>query len=713
MHAMPPSFWERVRRWLRVQAPRLYLTRCSWMLALVLVGVVPFSLYGLPTMFRSLFVLDASGIMWVALFATMASFTFMATRRTVLLCGPRRFNVEWTYVGEDLKLASLLGHLLTAIPVIATVVWLSAAETDLTGSAALASAAKGVVGGFGAMLGVTLLYALMTDANRALPELVLPDNPVVQAAHRQRLPERLHRQVVRLTPDRWPSSVRGVLRTLLGPGYFDDQGRVLPAHLFAAALLFVFIVLYVRGYLSWQPGTAAGAATPALVYILVIATLLTSLLAGVAFYFDRHRLPTLFVVGVWCLMVWSFSRSDHYFALQEPRTTPALLSPSAVAAARDPHRMLVVVAADGGGIQASAWAATALTGIQQQWPEFRHSVRLISAVSGGSVGTMYFVAALTKDGPRPQRLEEARNAALTGSLNEAAWGLAYPDLWRVMAPSPSRYLKDRSWAMEQVWQRGLDVDGPQTLADLRAGINEGWRPAVTFNATAVESGQRVALATFAPPKAWNVDTLERLYGGRDLRLTTAARLSATFPYVTAIARADTDADTGPAATHFGDGGYYDNTAMVLAMRWLDDALDVRPPGTPRQTVAFVRLRSFPLESELRAAQGKRERDRRITDRGWLYETIGPITTLLAVRTASQQERAETELEFLQRLWGLRGVDIARFEFAFRLEAPLSWQLTPIEARRITDQWKSQQNQDELTRLIDLARQVEAAAAARP
>ena len=41
------------------------------MLALVLVGVVPFSLYALPTMFRSLFVLDTSGIMWVALFATM------------------------------------------------------------------------------------------------------------------------------------------------------------------------------------------------------------------------------------------------------------------------------------------------------------------------------------------------------------------------------------------------------------------------------------------------------------------------------------------------------------------------------------------------------------------------------------------------------------------------------------------------------------------
>lgn len=712
MHAMRPSFWERVRRWLRVQAPRLYLTRCSWLLALVLVGVVPFSLYGLPTMFRSLFVLDAPGIMWVALFATAASLTVMATRRTVLLYGPRRFGVAWPEVGDDITFVSLLGHLATALPIIATAVWLSATEADVDWTAALGAAAKGVLLALVAMLVATLVYALLVDVNRDLPHLVVPDNPLERAAHRQQLPQQLHRQVERLLPGPSPSA-RRVLRTWLGPGYFDDQGRVLSAHLFAAALLFVFVVLYARGYLSWTPGSKAGAATPALVYVLIISTLLTWLLAGAAFYFDRHRLPTLLVVGVWCLTVWSVSRSDHYFALRPARNPAELLSPSAVAAARAPNRMLVVVAADGGGIQASAWAATALTRIQERWPAFRQSVRLISAVSGGSVGTMYFVAGLTEAAPGENTLAAIREAAARGSLNEAAWGLAYPDLWRVVAPWGARRLEDRSWAMEQVWQRGLNVEGPQTLADLRRGVAEGWRPAVAFNATAVESGQRVAFATFAPPPAWHVDTLENLYQGRDLPLTTAARLSATFPYVTAIARADTGGDKGPGATHFGDGGYYDNTAMVLAMRWLDDALTERPTGTARQTVAFVRLRSFPLESELRDAQGKRERDRRITDRGWLYETIGPITTLLAVRTTSQQERAETELEFLQRLWRLQGVDIARFEFAFRLEAPLSWQLTPAERRHIEAEWNCEKNQLELTRLVDLAREVEAAAAARP
>jgi hypothetical protein len=83
-----------------------------------------------------------------------------------------------------------------------------------------------------------------------------------------------------------------------------------------------------------------------------------------------------------------------------------------------------------------------------------------------------------------------------------------------------------------------------------------------------------------------------------------------------------------------------------------------------------------------------------------------------VRTTSQQERAETELEFLQRLWRLKDVEIARFEFAFSLEAPLSWQLTPVEKRHIQDEWNNKKNQLELARLIDLGRKVEAAAATR-
>ena len=55
---------------------------------------------------------------------------------------------------------------------------------------------------------------------------------------------------------------------------------------------------------------------------------------------------------------------------------------------------LIVVAASGGGIQAAAWTAQVLSGLDTENDgNFGPKVRLISAVSGGSVGAMYFVDA--------------------------------------------------------------------------------------------------------------------------------------------------------------------------------------------------------------------------------------------------------------------------------------------------------------------------------
>ena len=215
--------------------------------------------------------------------------------------------------------------------------------------------------------------------------------------------------------------VVGALRPFLGPGYVDEHGRPLQAHLFASALLFVFLLVYAVGYFAWMPGTARGAGVPALVYLLTIAILANWFLSGVAFYLDRYHLPTLLPLVAWTLLIWGISRSDHYFELRDrPRDAPALALPAQVAVAR-PEPLLTVIASDGGGAQAAGWAATVLTGIQERWPGFQGSTRLISAVSGGSVGTMYFVASLREDRsstavepPRGARSDRARQPERSG-----------------------------------------------------------------------------------------------------------------------------------------------------------------------------------------------------------------------------------------------------------------------------------------------------------
>jgi hypothetical protein len=61
------------------------------------------------------------------------------------------------------------------------------------------------------------------------------------------------------------------------------------------------------------------------------------------------------------------------------------------------------VAAAGGGIQAAAWTARVLTGLEEICAEkrpgrFVQSLKLLSGVSGGSVGIMYFVTACKLEG---------------------------------------------------------------------------------------------------------------------------------------------------------------------------------------------------------------------------------------------------------------------------------------------------------------------------
>jgi hypothetical protein len=402
------------------------------------------------------------------------------------------------------------------------------------------------------------------------------------------------------------------------------------------------------------------------------------------------------------MLLWTMSHSDYYFDLTQPAGDWTELQDPADIARRRDHPLLTVIAIDGGGIQAGAWGARVLTGIQKQWPDFYRSTRFISSVSGGSVGTMYFVESLNPSGPpSADDLDRVMTFAKRGSLNEAGWGFAYPDLWRAVLPIPGwfRFEKDRAWAMQKAWERGWRDRSPQ-LSEWIKGVKEGWRPSTAFNSVSVESGQRFAFGTFAPPYQWGIDTVDRVYPGLDLTVSTAARLSATFPYVTPIARAR----PGPRVEdgrHFADGGYYDNTGMGLAMRWLDRALSANVAEYKDKAVAFIRVRSSPTEQQAE-----------VRDRGWQYQVVGPIQTLLAVRVAAQRERAESELEFLQRLWCLQGVQIRKFEFGFDTDKPrappLSWQLSPEQQEDIDREWsstagnRSDRNQAALKELLALA-----------
>lgn len=495
----------------------------------------------------------------------------------------------------------------------------------------------------------------------------------------------------------------------LGPGYSQDvrdkktdkEFKVLaPGHIQVFGWFGVAFLGYVASYLlvfrhDWIPTETSP--FPALFFVLLSLLVFASLSTGLSFLLDYYHIPVLLILIVVSFVFYQFSHTDHYYDLNpdkqpkaetklprpilnfadvmDKRTFPAVVPQKALESGRnEKKRTLVVVLAAGGGIQASAWTAQVLTGLDEIYgSDFTRSIGVISAVSGGSLGTMYFVAIGDWSGTPFDETKRhlAREMSRASSLEAVGWGLAFPDTMRFFMPFLMDPSVDRGWAIEQAWRRQLDrlpdlADGRKhgdlRLRDWVEPTSRGQMPVVIFNATLVETGQRLVISPVRGypnpeynaadpneyPNAADPREFFQLYSSDDAnpRLPTAVRLSATFPYVSPICRPRRQPPDQRRDYHVADGGYVDNEGAYTVIDWIQSLFDhyreleKKRPGTakPFDRILVIRIRPFPIHS-IRDAQ---------TNSGWLYGAIGPLTTMMNVREASQAERIRKNLELLSK-----------------------------------------------------------------
>src|SRR5439155_25876077 len=93
------------------------------------------------------------------------------------------------------------------------------------------------------------------------------------------------------------------------------------------------------------------------------------------------------------------------------------------------------------------------------------------------------------------------------SLDELAWGLVYPDFFWSLFPFAKGFyfcpfhfvngpnlMSDRGTALQDAWKLTKSLK-TATLSNWRREVAKGKRPAVVFNATFVETGERLLLST--------------------------------------------------------------------------------------------------------------------------------------------------------------------------------------------------------------------------
>jgi uncharacterized protein YjbI with pentapeptide repeats len=680
----------------------IYLLRVPILLALALF-FLPYVSLRTPVrqLLGNLFVLGRWEIFLTIFAAWMLAFSILVTFRVVLLNGMERFGIQQALTQDKVSPLALILTELLGLPMVLGAVFGNGHASNQYGMwawlfyAVVAIVVAHIVGFFVLVLAVLFSQQYPESPDKRFPTPFKWMKSLLNSAYNKKFPR---------WRDKWGKRFKR-LPLPLRAGYFDPNTWLpYPGQLLSFAMLVLTIGIYL-GIGALKMTHLGPSVVPAICYVLLLLILLNWILGMAAFFLDRYRIPLLALL---VLLIWRGNetpKSDHYYFTQQGKAmavSPAKVLNAASRLAPDsrhPHGRVVLVASEGGGIQAAAWTARVLTGLQGELSRtppnnsasFADSIALISSVSGGAVGTMFFANGY-QNGPAHRGFSVAdadlhtiKDAAEAPSLDDVAWGLAYPDFWRVFFPyikSAKGRLVDRGAALEQAWSnRGGGIH--QTLNAWREGVQDGWRPALIFNATQVETGEPLLLTTTdIPPQ---IPTFNTLAPDSDIPIVTAVRLAATFPYVSPAAKAVSDKPP----YHIADGGYYDNYGVYSLLEWLNEALTCSDPdNTP--DILIIQIHSFPSSARPQ-----------VKSRGWFYQTWAPLQTLLSVRTTAQSVRDDDALTNFIALWSARGFRISRVTFEFQgTDAPLSWSMNAEQIQDVEKDWQAQisgpKNQDWLT-----------------
>lgn len=634
------------------------------------------------------------------LLANMAGFAAMAQVGILLVRGPERFDSE-TYTPDarwQLRLifqrsAFLAANLLCAASVFASLSlnpshFLWAALTPLAWLA-------GIVGALAIAMAADWLRALVSaspgESGELLSYLILPGQAFRNGwqailQHQQQRPGGLFRRIL----SAFVHALGYFPRRFSWKGFVDSRTNELYPELSGAlaTLLLATTVFAALVYITQGRGIGVNAMASLVLLLLVLGWLLT----GVSHFADRYRIPVLAAALALWLIAASLGPTGYHFPITAAARPPGLTASAMLRLRQRP----VLVAASGGGIQAGAWMTAALAQLKQADPTLSQRIALISAVSGGSAGAYFLGSTWDAD------WSLAASLSRQSSLGRIAWALVGLDFFRPAVVALGHSQWDRGYTLEVDFQRRTGKS--ESLSDwaARAGANF---PVFLLNTTVVETGGPVAFATGAYPSdayrqlaEWKlanqqISESQRSFFARacpalpavDLNVATAARLSATFPYVSPAARPNVD----PALCnfHFVDGGYYDNYGLISLLEWLDDGLSGL---SPTEISALGPIEILVIRGRLPAAPSSSGNPWTTTQ-----QATAPLSTFLNMRGYAQWHGGGALLRLMEQKWQPRGVQLHVRPLIYQgpdalpdprcgIE-PLTWKLTPQQENCILTQ----------------------------
>lgn len=342
---------------------------------------------------------------------------------------------------------------------------------------------------------------------------------------------------------------------------------------------------------------------------------------------------------------------------------------------------LVVVATSGGALRAGLWTVNVLGSLEQHQPGFLRHVRLVTGASGGMVGAGFLVSALDARGRSTAALAPAW---FTQIEEELAKDALTPITSALILPRT-----DRGTALEDVWEKNAPRLG-RPFRDLLAGEKAGWLPSLVYAPMLVEDGRRLFVSnlqldtvarTMGPSASCQQQSCQQSVtamqlfactgqGIESIKLSTVARLNATFPWVTSAALLTTNPDR-----RVVDAGYYDNFGVDIATAWIH-----KNSAWIQQNTSGVMLIQIRDDVSQKPKLDSAEGPSRVHE--WYSALSTPIEGFLNARNASMTFRNDQKIEVLADDPHLGGREhfFATQLFSFRDdspkkdEVPLEWYL---------------------------------------
>ena len=286
---------------------------------------------------------------------------------------------------------------------------------------------------------------------------------------------------------------------------------------------------------------------------------------------------------------------------------------------------IVFVSTAGGGLRAAYWTSTVLGALRDSCGAFVPHLFSISSVSGGTVGTAFFVASAKSKltapadaacSPDLPKADGSANSAerlmlkaeSSDFLGPTVAALLYPDFVYRLLPLP--FLKDRGQALADAWsdswkslcqdddcQTKLDGDffDRPFLQSAALSSSNGWSPVLLFNGTHQETGKRILASNVRITDSVFSDALDlqSLIDG-DVNMKTAVLNSARFTYVSPAGELIRHANGSTIDEgHVLDGGYFENYGATTSSQAAQAALRELDGSGVSVMPIFIQISSDP------------------------------------------------------------------------------------------------------------------------